>query len=42
MQLQLKHLPFVFLAVAGICLAGAFSASTLPPEKAAAAEMVEP
>jgi hypothetical protein len=34
MQLQLKHLPFVFLAVAGLCLAGAFSASTLPPEEA--------
>ena len=35
MQLQLKHLPFVFLVAAGICLAGAFSASTLPVQEAA-------
>ncbi len=40
--MQLKHLPFVFLVVAGICLAGAFSASPLPPEDVAAAELVEP
>ncbi len=34
MQLQLKHLPFVFLAVAAICLTGAFAAST-PDDKLA-------
>ena len=40
--MQLKHLPIVFLAVAGLCLAGAFSASTLPPEKAPVAAAVQP
>jgi hypothetical protein len=37
MQLQLKHLPIVFLAVAAICLAGAFSSPALPPEQAVVA-----
>ncbi len=35
MQLQLKHLPILFLLVAGICLAGAFSASQAPVEEVA-------
>ena len=42
MQLQLKHLPIVFLAVAGICLAGAFSTSTLPPEEVAVPITAQP
>ena len=28
MQLQLKHLPFVFLVVAAICLTGALTAAS--------------
>lgn len=30
--MQLKHLPFCFLIVAGICLAGAVTASATPAE----------
>jgi len=30
--MQLKHLPYCFLVVAAICLAGAFTASATPPE----------
>jgi hypothetical protein len=32
MQLQLKHLPLVFLAVAALCLTGAFAASADAPD----------
>lgn len=30
--MQLKHLPFIFLAVAALCLTGAFAASASSPE----------
>jgi hypothetical protein len=35
--MQLKHLPFVFLAVAAICLTGAFTASARSAEDRPAA-----
>jgi hypothetical protein len=34
MQLQLKHLPILFLAVAALCLTGAFKASFATPSAA--------
>lgn len=30
--MQLKHLPFLFLIVAAVCLAGALTASATPAE----------
>jgi hypothetical protein len=35
MQLHLKHLPILFLAVAALCLTGAITASLNTPEPAA-------
>ena len=40
--MQLKHLPFLFLAVCGICLAGAFTASANPTDSDARAIAARP
>jgi hypothetical protein len=32
MQLQLKHVPILFLAMAALCLTGALTASTVSPQ----------
>lgn len=39
MQLQLKHLSFVFVAVAALCLTGAITASMGTPEPAPTAPL---